>query len=157
MPENYQHLGLIRVLFPQACLIHCRRDPRDVALSCWMTNFSSLPWACDPENIVARFAEYRCLMDHWHKVLPSPPLDVDYEELVEDVEAVARRIVKWCGLEWEPDCLRFYQTQRAVRTANSAQVRRPIYKTSVGRWKNYEKSLGHLFARVEQLAQYQNG
>ena len=89
-------------------------------------------------------------MDHWRKVLPSPPLDVDYEEMVEDTEGVARRIVEWCGLEWEPGCLRFYETQRPVRTASAAQVRRPIYKSSVGRWKNYEKSLGELFSKVHQ-------
>ena len=151
MPENYQYLGLIRVLFPRSRLIHCRRDLRDVALSCWMTNFASVPWACDAEQIVSHFEEYSRLMDHWRKVLPAPPLDVVYEELVEDPEGVARRIVKWCGLEWEPGCLRFYETRRPVRTASALQVRRPIYKSSVGRWKNYEKSLGELFSRVHQL------
>ena len=151
MPENYQYLGLIRVLFPQARLIHCRRNLRDVALSCWMTNFTSSPWACDTDYIVSHFEEYLRLMDHWQKVLPAPPLEVDYEQLVEDTEAMAHRIVEWCGLEWEPQCLRFHETQRAVRTASAAQVRRPIYKTSVGRWKNYEKALGELFSRVQLL------
>jgi tetratricopeptide (TPR) repeat protein len=153
MPDNYAQLGLISVLFPQARLIHCRRDLRDVALSCWMTNFHSVPWACDPDHIIARFEEYSRVMEHWRNVLPSPYLDVDYEETVEDTEGVARRIVKWCGLEWEPRCLSFYETQRPVRTASAAQVRRPIYKSSVGRWKNYEQSLSELFSKVQRLDQ----
>jgi tetratricopeptide (TPR) repeat protein len=151
MPENYQCLGLVRVLFPQARLIHCRRDLRDVALSCWTTNFASMPWTCDPDHLISHFEEYARLMDHWRKVLPSPPLDVDYEELVEDTEAVARRVVAWCGLDWEPGCLRFYETQRPVRTASAIQVRRPVYKSSVGRWKNYQESLGELFSRAHRL------
>ncbi len=151
MPDNYHYLGLIRTLFPQSQLIHCRRDLRDVALSCWMTNFTSVPWAYDPDHIVVCFEEYSRLMDHWRKVLPSPPLDVDYEELVEDTEGVARRLVKWCGLEWEPACLHFHQTQRPVRTASAVQVRRPIYRTSVRRWKDYETSLSGLFSQVRRL------
>jgi hypothetical protein len=151
MPENYHCLGLIRVLFPQARIIHCRRDLRDVALSCWMTNFTAMPWTCDPDYLISHFEEYARLMDHWRKVLPSPPLDVDYEDLVEDTEGVACRIVAWCGLEWEPGCLRFYETRRPVRTASAAQVRRPIYKSSVGRWKNYEEPLGDLFSRAHRL------
>ena len=151
MPENYQFLGLIRVLFPQARIIHCRRDLRDVALSCWMTNLRSVSWACHPDYIVSHFEEYSRLTEHWRRVLPSPPLDIAYEELVEDLEGVARRIIEWCGLEWEPGCLRFYETQRPVRTASAVQVRRPIYKSSVGRWKHYEKPLGEFFSRVHRL------
>ena len=89
MPDNYQYLGLLRVLFPRARVIHCRRDLRDVALSCWMTNFTSVPWACDPDQIISQFEAYSRLMAHWRKVLPSPPLDVDYEQIVEDTEGVA--------------------------------------------------------------------
>jgi tetratricopeptide (TPR) repeat protein len=151
MPENFLHLGLIRVLFPTARLIHCRRDLRDVALSCWMTKFTALSWTCDQEHIVSYFEEYSRLMDHWREVLPSPPLDVAYEDLVEDTEGTARGIIEWCGLEWEPGCLDFYATQRPVRTASATQVRRPIYKNSVGRWKNYENSLSELFSRVHRL------
>jgi tetratricopeptide (TPR) repeat protein len=151
MPRNYQHLGLIRVLFPQAQVIHCRRDLRDVALSCWMTHFASLPWACDPRHIVSYFQEYARLTDHWRTVLPSPPLVVDYERMVEDLETTARRIIAWCGLAWEDRCLRFHETPRAVQTASKTQVRRPIYKTSVGRWRNYEPWLGELFSRLPRL------
>ena len=89
-------------------------------------------------------------MDHWREVLPLPFLDVNYEETVEDPEGVARRIVKWCGLEWEPGCLKFHETRRPIRTASATQVRQPIYKRSVGRWKNYEKTLSELFSKVQR-------
>ncbi len=151
LPGNYQYLGLIRALFPRAPLIHCRRDLRDVALSCRMTKFASVPWACDPEQLLCHFEAYARVMDHWRKVLPSPPLDVDYEEVVEDTERVARRVIAWCGLDWDPACLRFYETRRPVKTASVAQVRLPIYQSSVGRWKNYEPLLGDLFSRARRI------
>ena len=87
-------------------------------------------------------------MDHWQPVLPVPVLEVDYEETVADLEAVARRLVDWCGLEWEPACLAFHEGKRPVRTASVSQVRQPIYQRSVARWRHYEKSLGQLFDRL---------
>jgi tetratricopeptide (TPR) repeat protein len=149
MPDNYLHLGLMAALFPRAKLIHCRRDLRDVAVSCWMTNFRQIRWAFDPEAIASRFREYRRVMEHWRHVLPIPLLEVDYEETVADLEGVARRLVAWCGLEWEPACLAFHETRRPVRTASVTQVRQPIYQRSVARWKNYTKALGALFAPFE--------
>jgi tetratricopeptide (TPR) repeat protein len=148
MPENYLHLGLIAALFPRAKLIHCRRDLRDVAVSCWMTNFRHLYWAADPEHIVHRFREYRRLMDHWQRVLPVAVLEVDYEETVADLEGVARRLVDWVGLEWEPACLAFHETRRPVRTASVTQVRQPLYTRSVARWKHYEDDLRPIFAAL---------
>jgi tetratricopeptide (TPR) repeat protein len=148
MPDNYLYLGLLAALFPQAKFIHCRRDLRDNAVSCWMTNFRSIRWANDPGHIAARFAEYRRLMDHWRRVLPVPVLEVDYEETVADLEGVARRLVSWCGLEWEPSCLRFHEGRRPVRTASVSQVRQPIYQRSVARWKHYEQALAPLFDRL---------
>ncbi len=146
MPDNYLYLGLVAALFPRATLIHCRRDLRDVAVSCWMTNFRSIRWANSPEHLATRFREYRRLMAHWRDVLPVPFLEVDYEEAVADLEGVARRLVAACGLEWEPACLEFHRTRRPVRTASVTQVRQPLYKRSAGRWKNYEKELADLFA-----------
>jgi tetratricopeptide (TPR) repeat protein len=147
MPDNYLYLGLLAAIFPRARFIHCRRDLRDVAVSCWMTNFRHIRWASDPDFIAARFREYRRVMEHW-KVLPVPVLEVDYEETVADLEGVARRLVTWCGLEWEPACLAFHKGKRPVRTASVTQVRQPIYQRSVARWKHYEKSLGPLFAAL---------
>jgi tetratricopeptide (TPR) repeat protein len=148
MPDNYVYLGLLAAMFPGAVLIHCRRDLRDVAVSCWMTNFRSIRWANDPDHIATRFAQYRRVMDHWRAVLPLPIHDVDYAETVSDLEGVARRLVAACGLGWEPACLDFHRTRRAVRTASVAQVRQPIYTQSVARWKNYEQALAGLFARL---------
>jgi hypothetical protein len=151
MPDNYLYLGLIAALFPRARIIHCRRDLRDVAVSCWMTNFRQLHWAADQDHIAARFRDYRRLMDHWRGVLPVQVFEVEYEETVADLEGVARRLLAWCGLEWEPACLDFHQTTRPIRTASVTQVRQPIYKRSVARWKHYEPALAPLFDRLTPL------
>ncbi|HZY86001.1 MAG TPA: tetratricopeptide repeat protein, partial [Gemmataceae bacterium] len=148
MPDNYLFLGWLAVLFPRARFIHCRRDVRDVAVSCWMTNFRHIRWAADPDHLAARFAEYRRLVGHWRAALPVRLLEVDYEETVADPEGVARRLVAWCGLEWEPACLDFHRTARPVRTASVAQVREPVYTRSVARWKHYEPALAPLFRRL---------
>jgi tetratricopeptide (TPR) repeat protein len=148
MPDNYLYLGLIAVMFPRAKIIHCRRDLRDVAVSCWMTNFRHIRWANDSGDIAARFRDYGRVMAHWQQVLPLPVLEVRYEDTVADVEAVARRLVAWCELAWEPACLAFHATDRAVRTASLRQVRQPIYTQSVARWKHYEPALGPLFAQL---------
>ncbi|HEY7311031.1 MAG TPA: tetratricopeptide repeat protein [Gemmataceae bacterium] len=148
MPDNYMYLGLLALLFPKARLLHCCREVRDVAVSCWITQFRQIPWANNVDHLAARFAEYQRLMDHWRRVLPVPVLDVDYEDMVEDLETVARRALDFCGLEWEPACLEFHRTRRPIRTASVTQVRQPIYRRSVARWRNYEKALQPLFARL---------
>jgi len=148
MPENYLYLGLLAVLFPQAKFVHCRRDLRDVAVSCWVTNFRHLRWANHPEHIASRFEEYERLMAHWREVLPVQILEVAYEQTVAELEAVARRLVAWCGLEWDAACLEFHRGKQQVRTASVVQVRQPIYSTSVARWKHYEPALGPLMERL---------
>jgi tetratricopeptide (TPR) repeat protein len=152
MPDNYLYLGLLAVLFPRARFIHCRRDLRDVAVSCWMTHFRHIRWANDPEHLAARFHEYERLVAHWRQVLPLPVLEVDYEETVRNLEGMARRLVAWCGLDWEPACLAPHQGKSPVRTASVTQVRQPVYTHSVGRWKKYEQALGTLFSRLPQQA-----
>ncbi len=137
-------LGLIATLLPRARVIHVRRDLRDVAVSCWMTYFRNIRWACDLEHIAGRLRDYQRLMEHWERVLPLPILHVDYEETVSDLEGVVRRLLDWCGLEWDPACLTFFQTPRPVRTASMVQVRAPVYAHSVGRWKHYDALLGSL-------------
>ena len=148
MPDNYLYLGFLSMLFPHALLIECRRDLRDVALSCWMTDFRSVLWANDKAQIASRIHQYERLMDHWRAVLPSPIHEVHYEEAVSDLENTARRLVKTCGLEWEPACLEPHRAKRAVRSASLVQVRRPVYRNSVGRWKHYETELADLFAAL---------
>jgi tetratricopeptide (TPR) repeat protein len=145
LPDNYLYLGLLAVLFPRATFVHARRDLRDAALSCWMTDFRSIHWANEPQHIVSRFAQYQRLMQHWRGVLNVTIHDFDYEEVVTDLEANARRLVAACGLDWEPDCTMPHRAQRPVRTASLTQVREPVYQRSVARWRNYEQPLAELF------------
>jgi tetratricopeptide (TPR) repeat protein len=145
MPSNYLHLGLITLLFPQARIIHCVRDPLDTCLSCYFQDFDErLPFTYDLTLLGAYYAEYQRLMAHWRSVLDSPWLEVRYEDLVADQEGVSRVLVEHCGLEWDERCLRFYETQRLVSTASYDQVRQPLYSRSVGRWRYYERHLGPL-------------
>jgi hypothetical protein len=113
-----------------------------------MTNFRHIRWAADPDHIAARFRDYQRLMGHWRKTLPGEVFEVAYEETVSDLEGVARRLLAWCGLEWEEGCLAFHQTARPVRTASVTQVRQPIYTRSVARWKHYEQDLATLFREL---------
>jgi len=153
MPDNYLYLGLITLLFPRATLIHVRRDVRDVAVSCWMTHFRSIRWAEDPEDLARRIGDYRRLSAHWQAVLPRPVHEVCYERLVDDFEAEARRLIAACGLDWQPACLRFHETSRPVRTASVAQVRQPLYRSALGRWKAYAPHLAPLFDRLKDRTQ----
>jgi tetratricopeptide (TPR) repeat protein len=148
MPDNSLYVGLLTILFPGAVVVHCRRELRDVAVSCWMTNFRSIRWANDPGHVARRFADHVRVMDHWRRTLPRPMVEVDYEEAVADIEGVARRLLDAIGLEFEPSCLEFHRAGRPVRTASVVQVRRPVYRTSVGRWTRYHDALGELFATL---------
>ncbi len=148
-PTNFLYLGLIATLFPRARVVHCRRDPIDTCLSCYFQNFADpLPFKYDLGHLGHYYRQYERLMDHWRRVLPLPVFELRYEELTADQEGVSRRLVAFCGLDWDERCLRFHETCRPVRTASSLQVRRPIYRSSVGRWKRYE---GHLRTLLETL------
>jgi tetratricopeptide (TPR) repeat protein len=148
MPENYQLLGWIATLFPRAKIIHCRRDVRDVALSCWITNFARIRWANDLEHIAERINDYFRIMAHWQAVLPVPVFEVEYEQMVADQEGTSRRLLEFVGLDWDPACLQFHRTERLVRTASVAQVRQPIYRRSVARWERYAAALRPLLDRL---------
>jgi len=146
LPDNYLFAGLIATLFPRAKIIHCRRDMRDTAISCWMADFRKVHWTNSFEDIASSFLAYERLMDHWHRTLPIPILNVDYEETVRDIERTAKRLVSWCGLDWEPACSAFHDHRRPVRTASVTQIRQAVYTSSVDRWKNYEPFLSPLFS-----------
>jgi tetratricopeptide (TPR) repeat protein len=151
-PGNYLYLGLLAALFPRARFIHCRRNLRDVAVSCWLTSFKQLHWANDQNTILSHIQKYRQLMEHWWQVLPVPILEASYENLVADLETEARRLVAGCGLEWQPACLAFHQTRRVVDTASFIQVRQPIHRRSVGRWRHYAEALPILTQLVPEAA-----
>jgi len=149
MPTNFFQLGLIWRLFPNARIIHCRRDPLDTCLSCYFVDFSaSHPFAYDLEDLGVFYRSYEAIMKHWKAVLPVSILDVQYEELVAHPEREARRMLDFCGLSWNERCLKFYETRRPVRTASNWQVRQPIYDRSVGRARNYARHLTPLIASL---------
>jgi tetratricopeptide (TPR) repeat protein len=144
--HSFEHVGLIRLTLPNATLIHCQRDPRDVCLSLYALDFNrGMDYAFDLTDLGRYWRAYERMMEHWRAVLPrGRMLDVPYEALVDDLEAWARRLIEHCGLEWDEACLRFHQSGREVRTASNVQVRRPIYAASVGRWRRFERHLGPL-------------
>jgi tetratricopeptide (TPR) repeat protein len=144
-PHNFMRLWLIALLFPNAKIIHCRRDPVDTCLSCYFTKFNyGHAYKNDLKNLGLYYGLYQRLMDHWHRVLPLQIFDVQYEDLVENQNDVSRKIIEFCELNWEDCCLEFYNNDRPVLTASFSQVRRKIYTTSSGRWKRYEKYLDEL-------------
>jgi hypothetical protein len=143
---NYLHLGMVAALFPGARVIHIRRDRLDNGLACFMTSLSPavMPWATDLAHIGFAWRQYERLMAHWRATLDVPWLDVQYEDLVDDTEAQARRIIDFCGLPWDDRCLRFWEVERVVLTPSYNQVRQPIFRTAMGRWRQYEPFLGPL-------------
>lgn len=145
LPHNFMHIGIIRALFPEARIIHCVRDARDTCLSCYSQNFFGYhPYSTKLEYLGRHYRDYERLMNHWRS-LEIPMLEVPYEELVENTEEWARKLVEYCGLDWEDQCLRYYESDQFTRTASYDQVRQPIYKSGMGRWKNYESHLSPLF------------
>jgi tetratricopeptide (TPR) repeat protein len=145
MPSNVEHLGLIAAMFPGARVIICRRDARDTCLSCYFQQFTiGNLFSFDLRECGKHQVQTDRLIAHWLKVLPVRMLEVGYEELVGDLEGQSRRIIEFLGLPWDAGCLDFHRTERTVLTASDWQVRQPIYKRSVGRWRNYERHLGPL-------------
>lgn len=153
MLHNYVLIGMIHLMFPKATILHAVRDPVDTCLSNFRTLFlTAQEESYDLADIGRAYVRYREMMAHWDKVLPGRVIDVDHEALVADPESRIRWLVtEACGLTWDPACLDFHKTQRSVRTASIVQVRQPIFKTSVERWRKYEKHLGPL---LEALGPY---
>jgi tetratricopeptide (TPR) repeat protein len=147
MPHNFLSLGLIHLTFPLARIIHCRRNPADTCLSIYFKKFiaKTHPYSCDLGDLAFYYSQYERLMQHWREVLPPHAFyEVQYEDLVADNETVSRGIIDFCGLEWHEGCLEPHKNERIVRTPSNWQVRQPIYKTSVERWRNYEHFIGAL-------------
>ncbi len=143
MPANFLHAGAIHLMLPKAKFLHARRDPVDTCLSCYSKLFGGeQAFTYNQAELGQFYRDYLRLMDHWRTVLPeSHFLEVDYESVVEDIETEARRILEFLGLPWDPACLEFYATERPVRTASVNQVRKPVYKTSTGRWRKHVSNL----------------
>jgi len=146
MPHNFYFVGLIHLMFPEAKIIHSIRDPIDTCFSGYALRFGAAnEFTYDLETLGRYYMRYQKLMQHWHEALPAGRiLDVHYEENVANPEQEARRMVTHLGLPWDPSCLNFHENKRTVRTASVTQVRKPIYASSVARWKHFEKHLGPL-------------
>ena len=146
MPLNFLHLGLINLLFPEAKVIHCRRHPVDTALSCYFTNFvdPSLSFSNSLKKTVRYYRDYEALMTHWTQVLNLKTYELDYEALVTDADPVVRSLLRFLDLPWYDGCMEFHRLDRITKTASHAQVRQPIYQSSVGRYQNYAEFLGPL-------------
>jgi hypothetical protein len=150
MPFNYLRVGLIAALFPRARIIHCRRDPLDTCLSCYFQDFSGIhAFTLDLADLGCYYREYERLMAHWQAVLPARVFNLAYEDLTADLEGMSRRLLDFCGLPWDDRCLRFNESRRIVRTSSALQVRQPVYRSSVGKWKRYEAQLGPLIAALK--------
>ena len=142
MPLNFIHLGFIYLMFPNAKVIHCKRDFRDIALSCYFQNFSHpYPWSYNLSDIQHYLSVYSDLMNHWKKVLPIDIIEIDYEELIGNFENNVRILLDSLSLPWDDSCLEFYKSEGVVQTASKWQVREPINDASVSKWKKYEKHL----------------
>jgi tetratricopeptide (TPR) repeat protein len=153
MPNNFRHLGLIRLMLPNARIIDARREP----LACCFSNFKQLfatgqEFTYSLEDVARYYGSYIELMQHWERVLPGKVLRVQHEDVVENLEGNVRRILDFCGLDYERQCVEFYKTERSVRTASSEQVRQPIFKDGLDQWRNFEPFLGPLKAALGPLA-----
>jgi len=148
MPFNYLWIGLVHLLFPDARILHSRRNPIDTCLSIYSTQFLAPRYwgfACDRGDLAWYYRQYLRLMDHWRAVLPAERfLEVDYEETTAAPEEVARRLIAFAGLEWDPACMSPERNPDAIKTSSKWQARQPIYRSSVERWRNYEPWLGEL-------------
>ena len=153
MPANFLFLGLIHLALPEARIVHVLRDPRDTCLSCYSKLFTAEQnFSYELGELGRYYRKYAELMAHWRDVLPKGGmLEVRYEDVVADLEASARRMVDFCGLDWHPNCIAFHEAKRPVRTASASQVRRPIYRNSEGRWRAYQSHLEPLFAALGDI------
>jgi tetratricopeptide (TPR) repeat protein len=151
-PNNFNYIGLIHLILPNARIINARRHPMDSCLGSYKQLFAQgQPFTYDLTEIGEYYLQYQRLMDHWHDLMPGVVLDVQYEDVVGDLEGQVRRILDYCDLPFEQACLDFHQTERAVKTASSEQVRQPIYSSSLNLWENYRPHLSELIEVLEPL------
>jgi len=154
MPHNFELLGLIALLFPNARIVHCRRNPVDTCISCFTHNFTDAHgYNSNLSNLGLYYREYTKLMSHWAAVLPLKMFDLEYEQMVTDQDATTRRLINFLGLDWEDSCTSFHLTDRTVSTPSRWQVRQPIYKSSVQRWRRFEQHLAPLKQSLGDLFQ----
>lgn len=151
-PGNFFAIGLIKILLPNAKVIAIHRDPMDTCFSILQNTFAdNMQYCYNLEEMASHYHDYNAQIKHWHGLLPGFVLDVCYEDVVKDQEEQSRRILEFCGLDWDDACLEFFQNEKAVRTLSASQVRQPIYSSSVGAWKEYRKELAPLVKALGDL------
>jgi hypothetical protein len=150
LPANFLNIGLIRLILPNARIIHTARHPLDTCLSCYSKLFTSgQHFTYDLAELGRYYRRYEELMTYWNRVLPANSiLNVSYEDVVDDLEGQARRLIDYCGLEWDDRCMKFYESKRPVRTASSVQVRQPLFRSSLQRWRRFEHGLEPLMREL---------
>lgn len=152
MPHNFFYIGLIKQLFPESKIVHCRRNPIDTCLSIYFQSFNdSHAYANNLTDIAHQYKIYSDTMKHWCNMMNDKIYTIDYEKLVENFDTEAQSLFKFCDLNWEENCSEFYNNRRYVKTASQDQVNKPLYNTSVARWKNYENNISEL---IEELKGY---
>jgi len=150
-PINFLYLGLIHLALPGAKIIHMRRHPMDSCYAIYKTLFrAGYPFSYSLQELGRYYIAYRGLMEHWRNTIPDAFLDVDYETVIADQQGETRRILDYLGLEWEDNCLEFHRQRGAAATASAAQVRQPIYSTSVGLWRKYTRQLAPLAGKLRE-------
>jgi hypothetical protein len=148
--SNFFYIGLIRLILPNARIIHTRRDPVETCMSCFSKPFTTgHEFSYDLVEMGRYYRHYSNLMDHWRCLLPAGAmLEVRYEDVVNNLEGQARRLIEYCGLEWNDSCLAFHRNKRPVETASGIQVRQPLFRSSLRRWHRYEASIGPLLQEL---------
>lgn len=150
LTQNFLRIGMITAVMPNAKIILCERDPLDCCLSIYMHHFSAIHgYASDLEELGQYYKLFESLADHWMNILPGKVLRLSYAQLVSDPDNQVRQLLDYCELEFHEDCLNFHKTKRDVNTPSAAQVRQPIYKTALARWRNYEQQLQPLIKALQ--------
>jgi hypothetical protein len=149
LPFNFRYCGLIHKALPDAKIVHLVRDPMDTCYAVFKTLFiNAYHFSYQLDELAEFYIAYRSTMAHWHDVLPGVIYDVSYEQLVADAATQSRRLLEWCGLPWEEGVLEFHRSRAASTTASTAQVRKPVYRTSVMKWRNFTQELDPVLRRL---------
>ena len=151
LPTNFLSVGFIKLILPKSKIIHCHRNPKDNCVSIFKHHFTSgkVNFAYDMNEIVQYYNLYKDLMDYWNNLLPGHVYNIKYENLINNTETEIRNLLKNCDLEWNDQCLKFYNNKRVIKTASDIQARNKIYTSSVDSWKNYEKYFKEDFAKLK--------
>lgn len=153
LPGNFIHIGLINLLFPNAIIINCQRNPLDTCLSIYSNYFpNNVPFGYSLENLGIVYSQYQSLMRHWETVMPNRVINISYEALANNPETEIKRIIEFTGLPWNSTCLEFHNNKRTIRTVTAFQIRQPIYSSAIGRWNHYKRYLSQLTDMLRQVS-----